>query len=77
MRARSTAEKLTALLMLAREIAALKGYVEDGTWKTALEAGWSDEQLLEGYADVVRTILTNYFNHLVGTELDLPSPPQR
>lgn len=68
-------EKLTALLQVSREIAANKGYVEDGTWKDALEAGWSEEQVLEAYAEVVRTIFTNYFNHLVGTEIDLPEAP--
>jgi AhpD family alkylhydroperoxidase len=68
-------EKLTTMLRLSREIAAHKGYVEDGTWKDALEAGWSEKQPLEGYAEVVRTIFTNYFNHLVGTEVDLPAPP--
>ena len=68
-------DKLTAMLQLCREIAAEKGYVDDATWKDALAAGWSEKELLEGYAEVVRTILTNYFNHLVGTELDLPEPP--
>lgn len=67
--------RLTALLQVAREIAAQRGHVEDPTWKTALDAGWSEKELLETYADVVRTILTNYFNHLVGTEVDLPPPP--
>jgi AhpD family alkylhydroperoxidase len=67
--------KLTALLAVAREIAAHKGYVEDGTWQTAIDAGWSEVELLDAYADVVRTILTNYFNHLVGTEHDLPAAP--
>jgi AhpD family alkylhydroperoxidase len=66
--------RLTALLAVAREIAADKGHVDD-TWKSALEAGWSEVELLDAYADVVRTIMTNYFNHLVGTELDLPEAP--
>lgn len=69
-------DKLTALLAVAREIAADTGYVEDTTWKTAREAGWSDKELLEAYADVIRTIMTNYFNHMVGTELDLPPAPE-
>jgi AhpD family alkylhydroperoxidase len=67
--------KLTALLVFARELAATKGHVHDDTWQAAIEAGWSDVELLDAYADVVRTILTNYFNHLVGTELDLPPAP--
>jgi AhpD family alkylhydroperoxidase len=67
--------KLSVLLGFARELAADKGYVEDATWQHALDAGWSDVELLDAYADVIRTILTNYFNHLVGTELDLPAAP--
>jgi AhpD family alkylhydroperoxidase len=68
-------DALSALLAVARELAANKGHVEETTWQRALDAGWSDVELLDAYADVVRTILTNYFNHLVGTELDLPPAP--
>lgn len=69
-------ERMSTLLQVCQQIAAQKGHVDDGTWKDALEAGWSERELLEGYADVVRTILTNYFNHLVGTEIDLPEAPE-
>ncbi len=68
-------ERLTALLAVAREIAANTGYVDDATWKDAIDVGWSEQELLESYAEVVRTILTNYFNQLVGTEIDLPEAP--
>lgn len=68
-------EPLTALLSLAREIARDKGHVQDTTWKTALQAGWEEPQLLEAFADTVRTIYTNYFNHLVDTEQDVPAAP--
>jgi AhpD family alkylhydroperoxidase len=68
-------DKLTALLAVARELAEHRGEVADDTWQAALDAGWSDVELLDAYADVVRTILTNWFNHLVGTELDLPAAP--
>ena len=66
---------LDALLAVTREAAERKGYVADDTWQRALDADWSDQQLLEAFADTVRTILTNYFNHFVGTELDLPPAP--
>lgn len=66
---------LAALLDVSREIAANKGYVDDLTWQTAIDAGWSGSQILEVFADTVRTILTNYFNHLAGTELDMPAAP--
>ena len=69
-------ERLSSLLQVAREIAEHKGYVDDTTWKTATEAGWSEQELIEAYAEVVRTIMTNYFNHFVGTEIDLPEAPE-
>lgn len=71
----SSHPRLDALLALSRQIADNRGYVDDSVWATAQDAGWSTEGILEAYAEVVRTILTNYFNHLVGTELDLPAPP--
>ena len=67
--------RLTALLKVAREIAANKGYVDDATWDGAIDAGWTETQILEAFAEVMRTTVTNYFNHLVGTELDLPEAP--
>lgn len=70
--------KLTALLRLARQIADNRGSVDESTWSGAVAAGWSSEEILDAYSDVVRTILTNYFNHLVATEHDLPqAPPPR
>lgn len=68
-------EELSALLEVSREIASGKGYVDDATWQAAVDAGWSDTQILEAFADTIRTIVTNYFNHLVGTEIDLPPAP--
>lgn len=69
-------EDVSALVALAREIADNRGAVSDDTWAAAIAAGWTVEQVLEAYAEVVRTILTNYFNHLVETDLDLhPAPP--
>lgn len=67
--------KLNALLKLCRQIADNRGWVDQSAWDAVVEAGWSQEEILDAYADVVRTILTNYFNHLVGTELDLPEVP--
>jgi hypothetical protein len=53
-----------------------KGHVTAEAWHAALDEGWSDRQLLEAFADTIRALLTNYFNHFVGTELDLPAPPE-
>ncbi len=67
--------KLDALVALVREQAARVGHVEDSTWQAATDAGWSDEELTETSAVVALNLFTNYFNHLVGTELDLPPAP--
>jgi hypothetical protein len=66
---------LSALLTLARQIADNRGWVDRSAWESALSAGWTTEEILDAYADVVRTIFTNYFNHLVDTEHDLAEVP--
>lgn len=67
--------RLDALLMLARQYTTNFGSVEDTAWQAALDAGWTDEQLTELSAHVTLNQLTNYFNHLVKTDLDLPPAP--
>jgi len=64
-----------ALLTLARHYTTNIGSVEDASWQAALDAGWSDEQLTELSAHVTLNLLTNYFNHFVETDLDLPAAP--
>src|SRR6266536_1908158 len=67
--------KLASLLAVAREIAGNTGYVVDATWQAAREAGWSDAELAELFAHVAANMFTNYFNHYVQTEPDLPAAP--
>jgi AhpD family alkylhydroperoxidase len=67
--------KLAALLALVREQTGDVGTVQDSTWQAALEAGWSDAELTETSAHVALNLFTNYFNHLVQTDLDLPPAP--
>ena len=67
--------KLDTLLAVVREAAADVGTVADPTWKQAQAAGWKDEELTEAFAHLVVNLFTNYFNHYVGTELDLPQAP--
>ena len=67
--------KLGALVTLVREQAANVGHVQDTTWQAALDAGWSDSELSETSAVVALNLFTNYFNHLVQTDLDLPPAP--
>ncbi len=67
--------KLGALVTLVREQAANVGHVQDTTWQAALDAGWSNRELTETSAVVALNLFTNYFNHLVQTDLDLPPAP--
>jgi AhpD family alkylhydroperoxidase len=68
-------DKLDTLLAVLREAAADVGTVQDSTWEQAKAAGWSDEELAEAFAHLVVNLFTNYFNHYVGTELDVPAAP--
>lgn len=67
---------LRTLLALAREYTTNLGSVRDATWQAALGAGWSDQQLTELSVHVALNQLTNYFNHFVETDLDLPAAPE-
>ena len=67
--------KLAALLQVAREATADKGNVKDATWQSALDAGWSAEELTELSTHVALNLFTNYFNHMVQTDLDIPAAP--
>jgi hypothetical protein len=67
--------KLGALLAFAREAAQERGRVGDETWQAALDAGWTDTDLLEAHVHVVANVFTNSFNRLVYTDLDLPPAP--
>ena len=67
--------KLAALLRVTREAAGNVGNVGDAAWQGALDAGWSDTELTEVSVHLTLNLFTNYFNHLVHTELDLPAAP--
>lgn len=67
--------KLDALLAVAREATGRQGDVADETWQAALDAGWTDTELTELSAHLTLNLFTNYFNHMVGTDLDVPAAP--
>lgn len=68
-------DHLAALVSVVREAAGEVGEVSDLTWKNALEAGWSEQQLSEAFAHLAVNLFTNYFNHYARTQLDLPAAP--
>ncbi len=68
-------DRLDSLLAIAREFTSAVGNTTDASWQRALDAGWSTEQLTELTTHVTLNLLTNYFNHHVHTELDMPKAP--
>jgi hypothetical protein len=62
--------KIDALTDLVRAAAGNSGSVDDTTWKTAQNAGWSDEELTEAFAYLGLTVFTGYFLNYAKTELD-------
>ncbi len=67
--------KLASLLTVVRQQAENVGEVTEDAWQAALDSGWSDQQLTETSVHVALNLFTNYFNHLVRTDLDLPAAP--
>lgn len=67
--------RLDALIAVVRGAAGDVGEVDEVTWKSALEAGWTETELTEAFAHVAVNLYTNYFNHYAVTELDVPAAP--
>jgi len=61
-----------AALKFARAVVEELGMVTDADMAAVKKAGWSDAQTLEITACVAANIFTNYFNHVVGTQVDFP-----
>ena len=70
-----SSERLDALLAIARAYASNVARVPGELWQAGLAAGWSDAELTEVSIHVTVNLLTNYFNHYVHTDLDLPAAP--
>lgn len=68
--------KLAALAAVARAAASNTGTVPQEARREALSVGWTETDLDELFAHIAVNLYTNYFNHYVGTALDVsPTPP--
>lgn len=68
-------DRLGALLRLVREAARNVGEVTDEAWQDALNAGWTEKDLADTFAFLMANVFTNYFNHYVRTDQDVPAAP--
>ncbi|WP_306030305.1 carboxymuconolactone decarboxylase family protein [Stappia sp. MMSF_3263] len=65
--------RLAAILRLSLAIVETRGLVSDADIEQARRAGLDDGDIIETTANVVANILTNYLNHIAGTEIDFPA----
>ncbi|HWP67013.1 MAG TPA: carboxymuconolactone decarboxylase family protein [Candidatus Limnocylindria bacterium] len=70
--AHSSDPKLAALLGFALAVVTRRGRVSDAELAAARAGGATDGELLEVVANVAANTLTNYVNHVAGTEIDFP-----
>jgi hypothetical protein len=63
--------KIDALVNVVRTAAAHSGKVDDPTWKAALDAGWSSEEVTEAFAYLGLTLFTGYFLNFAQTSKDV------
>ena len=69
---KSETPKIQHLIEFCLAILQTKGFVSDDAIKKIKKVGYSDEQVVEIIANVCTNIFTNYFNHVVETEIDFP-----
>lgn len=71
--ARSFDVRRDAGLKFVRAVVVQRGQVGDAALAEARAAGLVDAEIVEMIANVALNILTNYINHVAGTEVDFPA----
>lgn len=69
--------KTLSVLRFARSLVDKRGWADDDDLSTVRKAGLKDAEIVEVLAVVMLTLFTNYLNHLAGTEVDFPGPPEK
>ena len=72
LQAQSANARVAAGLNFARTIVEKRGRAADAELDAVRRAGYSDGEILDLVALVAINLLTNYVNHLAGTEIDFP-----
>lgn len=67
--------KANAAVQLAKAVLDKKGFVTDADIQAAKKAGLNEAEILEVVGAVILNIFTNYFNHVIETEIDFPKVP--
>lgn len=69
---KSADKKTQAALTFSKKVVDTKARIADADLKAVKDAGFTDAEVLEIIAVVAFNIFTNYFNHIVDTEVDFP-----
>ncbi len=69
---KATDSKTDAAVRFAVNVLDAKGFVTDKDLDRVQRAGYSDGEIAEIVAMVALNVFTNYFNHVVATEIDFP-----
>ncbi len=72
LKAQSKDKKTQVALAFAKKVVDTKANVNDADVKALTDAGYTDAEVLEIIAIIAFNIFTNYFNHIVGTQVDFP-----
>lgn len=65
-------KKLAGVIALARQVNEKRGAVSDAELQSARDAGLTDGEIAEVVALVALNVLTNYFNNVNQTDVDVP-----
>jgi uncharacterized peroxidase-related enzyme len=68
--------KLSALVSFTLRVVETKGFIDDEDLDAFRDAGYTDAHVVEVITVVAQKTLSNYFNHVHGTELDFPAAPE-
>lgn len=68
--------KHRALIAFTVKVLETKGFVTDGDISAFKDAGYTDKHVAELPVIIAQKTLSNYFNHINDTELDLPAAPK-
>jgi uncharacterized peroxidase-related enzyme len=69
-------EKYNALFRFTQQIMETKGFVSDEDIEKFTAAGYTREHIPEVITIIAQKTLSNYFNHVHNTELDMPKAPE-
>jgi len=64
--------KTASALKFVVEVVEKRGEIDESSLANLVEAGFSDEEVVEIIGHIGLNIFTNYFNHIAGTKIDFP-----